>query len=252
MTNGPTGAGETLYIFTLFGIIALQIIVLIGVLMATYIYSAVRFYKTMYSKQGYLTHTLPVNYHQLVLGKLLTNSAWIFIITIAVVIAEVIYFMFIFNWVFSSLALVGDTSLLGSHSSIWSLIGDNWSTIVSEIQMEIGINIGSFLWIVLVMLIIAAPSSMMMIFGAITIGQLSSKHKVAMSILSYFAINIVFSFLSNIMSIISMANFSYRAAIDGGAFLTQQFIPIIVLNILVAVGLYFISMVIVQKKLNLE
>jgi hypothetical protein len=237
---------------TLSGIIILQIVVLIGVLMATYIYSAVRFYKTMYSKQGYLTHTLPVNYHQLFLGKLLTNSAWIFIITIAVIIAEVIYLMSIVNWAFSGIALVGDISPLGSYPNIWSMIGDNWATIVSEIQMELGINIVSFFWIIFVMLIIAAPFSMMMIFGAITVGQLSSKHKIAMSILSYFAISTVFSFLSNIVSFVAMAGIDHRTPIDGGAFFTMLFIPIIVLYVLVCVGLYFISMVIVQKKLNLE
>jgi hypothetical protein len=248
LTDGPTGTAEVLYGFTLIGILILQVIVLIGVLMASYIFNAVRFYKTMYSKQGYLTHTLPVNYHQLVLGKLLTNSAWNLIITIAVVTAEIIYLLCVINWAFSGVALAEGVST----PDIWSMVGDNWSVIVNQIQLEMGIDLWSFFCIMLVLIIIAAPFSMMTIFGAITIGQLSSKHKVAMSILCYFAINMVFSFLSNIISFVAMARIDYLATTDFGRFYTMLFIPMIVLYILATIGFYFISKVIVEKKLNLE
>ena len=48
---------------------------LIGVSVGITIYFAVRYYKSMFTDEGYLTHTLPVSARELLLNKVITMGA---------------------------------------------------------------------------------------------------------------------------------------------------------------------------------
>ena len=48
------------------------------------LYVAVRFYRNLYTDQGYLMHTLPVTPRQLLVSKLLVSTVWLFIVTLLV------------------------------------------------------------------------------------------------------------------------------------------------------------------------
>ena len=50
--------------------------------MVVSIYIAVRFYKNLYTDEGYLMHTLPVTPRQLLVSKLTVGSLWSFLVTI--------------------------------------------------------------------------------------------------------------------------------------------------------------------------
>ena len=49
---------------------------IIGVSIGVTLYLAIHFYKTMFTDEGYLTHTLPVTSHELLLSKILPMMAW--------------------------------------------------------------------------------------------------------------------------------------------------------------------------------
>ena len=55
------------------------------------IYFAVRYYKNMYTDEGYLTHTLPVSARQLLLNKVITMSAWSLIGGLAVIVSIILF-----------------------------------------------------------------------------------------------------------------------------------------------------------------
>ncbi len=61
-----TAAVTTLYIFSVFALFTVS-----------YVYLCIHFYKTMYSEQGYLTHTLPVKPITLFNVKLATSFLWL-------------------------------------------------------------------------------------------------------------------------------------------------------------------------------
>ena len=58
-----------------------------GVVFASLIYLGIRFYRSMYCDEGYLTHTLPVSKKQLLTAKILTAVLWQIIITLAVAVS---------------------------------------------------------------------------------------------------------------------------------------------------------------------
>ena len=74
--------------------IMLYIILLMGTIYAILIYVAVRFYRTMYTDEGYLLHTLPVTKHQILISKLLVSSLWVFFTYMAMFASVIFYVMF--------------------------------------------------------------------------------------------------------------------------------------------------------------
>ena len=46
------------------------------------IYIAIRFYRNLYTDEGYLMHTLPVTPRQLILAKLLVAALWVFVLSL--------------------------------------------------------------------------------------------------------------------------------------------------------------------------
>ena len=57
------------------------------------IYLTVRYYKSMYTDEGYLTHTLPVKGRDLLLSKTIVMSVWNLISGIAVFVAMMIFYV---------------------------------------------------------------------------------------------------------------------------------------------------------------
>ena len=68
----------------------LYVFSLVGVNYVLYGYQGVRFYKTMYTEQGYLTHTLPLMPGQILLGKTVVAVAWSVIMNLCVVLSVVV------------------------------------------------------------------------------------------------------------------------------------------------------------------
>ena len=64
---------------------------LIAVSLGITIYLAVHFYKTMYTDEGYLTHTLPVSGRELLWSKLIPMAAWSLLTMLVVVLAVLIF-----------------------------------------------------------------------------------------------------------------------------------------------------------------
>ena len=64
---------------------------LIAVSMGITIYMAVHFYRTMYTDEGYLTHTLPVSGRELLWSKLIPMVIWSFLTIIVVFLAVLIF-----------------------------------------------------------------------------------------------------------------------------------------------------------------
>ncbi|MGN0291367.1 MAG: hypothetical protein ACI4C5_05495, partial [Lachnospiraceae bacterium] len=74
-------ANETLTDSLGFGIfsgttIVMYILGLFAVSIATFIYLVMRFYKNLFSAEGYLMHTLPVTSWQLLSSKLIVSFVW--------------------------------------------------------------------------------------------------------------------------------------------------------------------------------
>lgn len=249
MWRAALGEGEVQRVtpMDLMGVMTLVLYVfaLIGAVIGTLIYMAVHFYKTMYSDEGYLTHTLPVNSHQLLVSKLLVSVVWYLLVMLLVMISGL-----------SLAATVLTIAMRAEGIDIWQEISRNWDTVKRWIDSLFGWPSAADVIITLIEMIISTFASMMLLFGAITIGQLSSKHKVMMSILSYFGIAIGAQIIGSIVSM-PFAYYNTKKLLESAGVSLMETghstsLAATAVNVILAVILYLLSNYIITRKLNLE
>lgn len=210
---------------------------IIGVSVGVVLYLAIRFYKNMYTDEGYLTHTLPVTSHQLLWSKMIPIAAWNIIATIGI---------------FVSVAIFGCMALLflqPDGMGIWEAIAMAWEEMVAELGAE---NMAAFAGSMVIIGVAGICSGTMMTVGSITIGQLVSKHKVLGSVGAYFAINSIMQFVSSICMVPYMVKVAGSEPDNVFDILTPTYIMMGVVFILFSIALYFVSELIIRKKLNLD
>lgn len=221
------------------------ILAIVGVIYGILIYLGVHFYKTMYSDEGYLTHTLPVTAHQLLISKTLVAGLWYLIVT-AVMLISIL--ALVLTGIGRAMAADGVNLLAGTAG--------NWKEILYEMENALGISLAGELLLYLLQIILGAFGSALMLFGASTIGQLSAKHKVLMSVLTYFGLLMAVQFISSVVMIPLTFRTTQKIAETASVTLQMTTMPVFVttmiLNTLIGAAMYFVSYLIITRKLNLD
>lgn len=225
--------------------VMLYIVTFTGVTYGMLIYQGVRFYKTMYSEEGYLTHTLPVTPKQLLLSKTFVAGLWYLFVGLGIIMSIGI--------------LIG--TLLGSLLD--ARVMRELSQILREMERYMESN-QSYLFslihgiIYMIAAVIITPfSTMMILFGCLTVGQLSKKYKAFMGILVYIGVSFANSIVSSIVKYLFayLSDIAYKAnnwAMSSFLMTFGSYDMILLISLGLAVGFYFISRFILDKKLNLE
>lgn len=153
------------------------VISIIACTILTMVLLVMRFYKSLFTDEGYLTFTLPVKSHQLIISKLSTATIWILIDGFLVILSLCI--------------------LLFNRNSFMEMI-DHLPEINNGLKIMFGFSgIGAVLFLILYT-VCCTIYSIMMFYVSICIGQLMIKHKVLGSILSYIGIYMIIQTLSSI------------------------------------------------------
>lgn len=218
-----------------------------GVLWGLIIYLGVHFYRNMYSSEGYLTHTLPASSHQLLISRILVGGIWYLILQVLIVLS-------IFIVIFSMLGIM--YRAITGEASLWTYIMQNQDEVMKLLNEVFGSMynmdaVAGFLYFIFTT-ILGAFVFVMTLYGAITIGQLSAKHKVMMSIVSYIVISMIKGIIAYVVALPSL--FYVTNDIYSGYSSTTISANLInvLINLVLSVGLYFISNYIITRKLNLE
>lgn len=100
----------------------LYVIMLLASTWGMLIFLGIRFYRSMYTDEGYLSHTLPVTANQLFLSKVLVSGVWYLFLTIGIgisVMALVVSLM-------TGLLNVGELSgvMTQYNGNIWEFLTD--------------------------------------------------------------------------------------------------------------------------------
>lgn len=219
---------------------------LVGVTYGTLIYLGVHFYKTMYTDEGYLTHTLPVTKNQLLVSKILVSGIWNLIVSAAVILSVCGLLIFMISAVMPAGLTWGD---------IIEAFEENWDVFMSVLKDELGVNLVQWIVLMLVTFLLTPFLSMIILFGAISIGQLFTKHRVLMAIVCYGGIMILSMVVSSVVqSVTSMhsLNSMMQETIALNNYLNASMLSGAIQNIVMAAILYFASYLVISKKLNLE
>ena len=218
----------------------LYVLLMTGAVYAIFIYLVVRFYKSMYTDEGYLLHTLPVTKGQILVSKILVSTVWAFLIYIGMMIS----LLFIVS------VISGESvfEIMKVLANIFVGLRDLLSVFMGSYSIT-GTVVACILY-----LILGIPMAVITMFGAVSLGQLSSKYRVLMAILWYVGIMIARGLLGFIIQVIS-----YTALIfaTGEEYIMSSYMNIslyssLIINLLLAVGCYLASYHITSKKLNME
>ncbi len=210
----------------------LYIISLFALFILTAVYLTMRFYKTMYSSQGYLTHTLPVSSASILNTKILTSVFWVLL------------------------------ALIITACSIWFLIRSASGVTISPEEFrilqerffnEMGIEIGSFLATIAGTVTVSCFTSVLMIFASLSVGQLFRQYRIPAAI----GACIVFYFIQQIASVILLLLLGINAMEHASSAAQGDFTKLLLGSVtaeelLFAVAYYILCYYFTKKKLNLE
>lgn len=204
---------------------------------AACIYIAVRFYRNLYTDEGYLMHTLPVTKNELLMSKTIVGSVQLLITSVVITLSFLVLGLSIFY-------------NLGSgeqNQIIKELYYEAWPAIKNFFGASLGINIALFGFYCL----ISCISSVLMCFCAISVGQLFAKHKVMSAIFCYIGLYVVIQLVASFITVpftgISLLEESYIPAMVTGMMAIE-----IIATAVLCIVFYFVSQYIMDKKLNLD
>ncbi|CYV29558.1 ABC transporter permease [Streptococcus suis] len=179
-----------------------------------------RFRKNVYGRQGYLTMTLSVSSHHIILSKLLASLVWYLLAGITIIL---------------SIGIVLAVLMLGSEEFV-----------IPELQTLIQQIDWSVVFAHLFYSLIESTMGILLIYFSISVGQLFKDHRLLFAILTYIGISIVVGVFGTLVFTNYLENL-YNAA------LPLYPSPILALiNIILAFAYYFGTHFIMTKKLNLQ
>ena len=205
----------------------------------------------MYTDEGYLSHPLPVTANQLFLSKVLVSGVWYLFITIGIGISVVALIVSLMT----GLLNIGELSsvLTQYNGNIWEFLADAFYELGRTYEEEMGINLLHY-GITLLLTYVAEPFiTMVTLFGALTIGQLSSKHKGLMGILAYAGLTILSSIIGSTVQSAFMFGANVANSASGITVSTNSAYDInVITSLLIAAIMYGVSYYIMNRKLNLD
>lgn len=219
--------------------LVLYVVMLVAVNYGILIYMGVHFYKTMYTDEGYLLHTLPVTKHEILGSKVLIDGLWMLLIALSVYLSVFLLILSMMSAImpedYTFVRFLGEVG--GGFDELFYLLG-------IDLENELG------LWVVLAVLtnVLTPFATVTTLFGAISIGQLCAKHRVLMAIVTYVGIVVGESIIGSLIrSIMAFSGLS-----DLGDYLGRSLYSNFWVNLLVAVGLYFVSWHVNEHRLNMD
>lgn len=243
-------AGFSFHITDVVGIFVLMFyFIVISIISVGYtIYLGIHFYRSMYTDQGYLTHTLPVTPVQLLLSKVFASGIWSLIINLTMFASMMIVI----------LSFIG--AILTGVGADWALVRvtmkDVWSEIVYELQYQADFNVYIFGALMLFILVVTPFLAIIVMYGGISLGQLSKKGRGVLGFVWYvlilFAQMIVSYIISLVLTFNALAQNFENSELATLSMYNESYTTTIILQIISAIVLWCVSVWILKKKINLH
>lgn len=211
----------------------LVIAILLAPVVAIFII-VMRFYKNMFTDEGYLSFVLPVSIHTQLTAKLISGSLWTLIYTVASMLAFGIFFGI-------PILIHGGDFLAELWSVLLALLGARPFTAVL------------YLFEILLAVVVGAISQTLLYYASVTVGStLMPKHKILGSILFYFVINAITNILSGTVGTVLSYTMSMSMLSGSLLLLHLSMFGSILLSVALGVAAYIVTAQMLKNKLNLE
>lgn len=232
------GADNILAVIALLMIFAIVLFVFCAA-MFTSVYIAYRFYKNVFTDQGYLTNTLPVTPTQIIVSKGLTALLWT-IIDLAVLAAALL--------------------IMFADGEFMSALMPTLVRLISYLA-----PMPPFGWIILVMVLLSPFLMIIHMYFCVAVGSLVPNHKILGAIGVYIVSYIIVQIISTVILVVTGFGFSVGSMDSSTAnmtgaqasqymmgILTPMFLVSVICEIIAIVAFFLVTKYIMTKKLNLE
>lgn len=214
------------------------VVALIASVTAPFILAIMRFYKNLYTAEGYLSFTLPV-----------TPTQHIFVKTATAMLFDVI-----------SLALTILSIVIISLGDLGYEIGEAIKYLFRIYFEKLEVHGGFYIAEVVILLFIASLFSLFVFYTCITVGQLAKKNRVAASVGVYFGFYLIEQIIGTICVILVAVvseqewwlRFIEKVIKEIKTYIHIGLLGYIVILAVIGTGFFFINRRIMRKKLNLE
>lgn len=206
----------------------------------TTLYFGIRFYKNLFTDEGYLMHTLPVSPWMLTASKAGIAAFWSWLIQIVTVIVV----LPIVKTALPKLAFI-EPHELEQIPSLFTIFG------IADAKM---------LLFMVPSLLVSCLSGILLIYASVSLGQLFSKHKAFSSIVCYLGLSSLVSVVSSVCMLPGMTGLIITHADDSETFLESvmpgimqnYYVASFVANLLLCAAFFCGSCYLMKKNLNLD
>ena len=248
---------STTGIFVASFLITFYALSLAGFAFATLIYLYVRFYRNLFSAEGYLMHTLPVTSTQLFHSKLLVGYFWAVVNGLLIILSLVALG---YAAIYHASGSVNDIYIMQFFEENGMLISMvNGQEVRFSFHDIFGYTPVQFLLLIIVMQLIGSFSSLLMGYLSILLGQLVEKHKLGAAIGFYFAIYVGHQIISSIIMLLPNLRFIFLSAATETVstnFLFDYFGGLfkgaIITQLVLGLIFYLVSFLLMRRKVNLD
>ena len=219
----------------MFGIVFMTLIVAISV--AVVVLTVMRFYKNVMRDEGYLTHTLPVHTWEILASKLISSYIW-----------------------FLSAFVIGGICLgIGMGEPLWLFEAfEEITDVIADARGSAEKNMLIQMMTAITLSVILSPFLIMAhAYFCFAVGNLSNSHKLGVSVLAFFGVNIAENFIATAVMMIFAAGFAddkweNASVLEALRMADSIMILTLVISIAISAGLFIAAERIFAKKLNLE
>ncbi len=219
--------------------VLMLIVACVALIMLSWVVSVVRFYKNLFSSEGYLTFTLPV-----------TNSEHIFVKLLATIVCEAICVVTVILTV--AIAISGELFV--------QLVREIGNALRTFFSLYGAANAVAFIIEAILLFILSAVSGTLLYYTCITVGQMAKKNRILMAFVAYFIYYVASQMIST-ATVIIITVLEMAGALDAIVNLLQANSVIaihiylcgaIVISTALAAVYWLVTHRIMTKKLNLE
>lgn len=215
------------FVNVLFSLLSMTAVLAVTLsLAASVFYVLWRYYRSRFTEEGYLTYTLPVNNHQLMLSSILASVLEILLVGLATVAAMAMAF-----GIFAAGLPWNEVD-----STSWGLLWSRWGELLDSLR-----PVASDVLLVLLNMVLMGLAALLTLMLAVTIGATAAKkHPILLAIAVYYG-----------LSLVRMA--AYLSTIDAcGLSSNAAFASLAAANVVTILIAYFWMYYLTSRRLNLN
>ena len=214
------------------------VIAIIGIILMTYYAVIIRYYRSIYGNEGYLTNTLPIETYEIILAKLLTFFSWF------VVNGIIIFFTF---WFIIPVEGIFKANIFRPE-------------VLREIEMFLRHSVGTALIIGIISMLVMTIEKILFLFLCVSIANMVKSYKILTGIGAYIILGGIIGLIKQVI-----LTFTYIFDKNYGNYDNSEWevlrtfenvfntnLGMLFTSIVFSVILFFVVNYLLKNKLNLE